>query len=42
MLYEVITQKAKAIGKAGINIRLASMLTGYAIELNEVAGITET
>ncbi len=34
-------QKAKAIGKSGINIRLASMLTGYAIELNEVAGITE-
>ncbi len=34
-------QKAKAIGKSGINIRLASMLTGYAIELNEVEGITE-
>lgn len=33
-------QKAKAIGKSGINIRLASMLTGYAIELNEVAGVT--
>jgi N utilization substance protein A len=29
-------QKAKAIGKSGINIRLASMLTGYDIELNEV------
>jgi len=29
-------QKAKAIGKSGINIRLASMLTGYTIELNEV------
>lgn len=28
-------QKAKAIGKAGINIRLASMLTGYQIELIE-------
>lgn len=28
-------QKAKAIGKVGINIRLASMLTGYEIELNE-------
>ncbi len=34
-------QKAKAIGKSGINIRLASMLTGYTIELNEVEGITE-
>ncbi len=29
-------QKSKAIGKSGINIRLASMLTGYAIELNEI------
>jgi transcription termination/antitermination protein NusA len=28
-------QKSKAIGKSGINIRLASMLTGYTIELNE-------
>jgi len=28
-------QKSKAIGKSGINIRLASMLTGYAIELVE-------
>ncbi len=28
-------QKSKAIGKAGINIRLASMLTGYNIELIE-------
>jgi len=34
-------QKAKAIGKSGINIRLASMLTGYNIELNEVEGVTE-
>ena len=34
-------QKAKAIGKSGINIRLASMLTGYQIELNEVEGITD-
>ena len=34
-------QKAKAIGKSGINIRLASMLTGYAIELNEIEGITD-
>ncbi len=28
-------QKSKAIGKSGINIRLASMLTGYEIELDE-------
>ncbi len=28
-------QKAKAIGRSGINIRLASMLTGFEIELNE-------
>ncbi|MDR1461109.1 MAG: transcription termination factor NusA [Campylobacteraceae bacterium] len=28
-------QKSKAIGKGGINIRLASMLTGYEIELVE-------
>lgn len=34
-------QKAKAIGKSGINIRLASMLTGYTIELNEVDGTAE-
>jgi len=34
-------QKAKAIGKNGINIRLASMLTGYTIELNEIEGITQ-
>jgi N utilization substance protein A len=34
-------QKAKAIGKSGINIRLASMLTGYSIELNEIEGITQ-
>jgi len=33
-----LDQKAKAIGKSGINIRLASMLTGYAIELKEIAG----
>jgi N utilization substance protein A len=30
-------QKAKAIGRSGINIRLASMLTGYNIELEEIA-----
>ncbi len=35
-------QKSKAIGKAGINIRLASMLTGYQIELIEEAGVMET
>lgn len=29
-------QKSKAIGKSGINIRLASMLSGYEIELNEL------
>jgi N utilization substance protein A len=34
-------QKAKAIGKSGINIRLASMLTSYQIELNEVEGIVD-
>ncbi|MCB4753121.1 MAG: transcription termination factor NusA [Sulfurovum sp.] len=34
-------QKAKAIGKSGINIRLASMLTGYDIQLNEIEGVTE-
>ena len=35
-------QKSKAIGKAGLNIRLASMLTRYEIELIEVgsSGIT--
>jgi N utilization substance protein A len=33
-------QKSKAIGKSGINIRLASMLTGYEIELNEIGGGT--
>lgn len=31
-------QKSKAIGKSGINIRLASMLTGYEIELLELEG----
>lgn len=31
-------QKSKAIGKNGINIRLASMLTGMAIELEEQKG----
>ena len=34
-------QKAKAIGRSGINIRLASMLTGYTVELNEVEGIAQ-
>ena len=32
----VTEQHSKAIGKSGINIRLASMLTGYEIELNEL------
>jgi len=31
-------QKAKAIGKSGINIRLASMLTKFNIELNDIQG----
>jgi len=35
-------QKSKAIGKSGINIRLASMLTGYQIELNEIASTAAT
>jgi len=35
-------QKSKAIGKSGINIRLASMLTGYQIELNEIAVTTSS
>ena len=30
-------QKSKAIGKNGVNIRLASMLTGYEIEIEEMA-----
>ncbi|MGG7048232.1 MULTISPECIES: transcription termination factor NusA [unclassified Campylobacter] len=39
----VSEQKSKAIGKSGINIRLASMLTGYEIELNELgAGSAKT
>lgn len=29
-------QKSKAIGKSGINIRLASMLTGYEIQIHEI------
>ena len=33
-------QKSKAIGRSGINIRLASMLTGYEIELKEIEGST--
>ena len=31
-------QKSKAIGKSGLNIRLASMLTKYDIELKEIGG----
>lgn len=34
-------QKSKAIGKSGINIRLASMLTGYTIDLVEQGGSEE-
>ncbi|WP_368029453.1 transcription termination factor NusA [Arcobacter sp. s6] len=33
-------QKSKAIGKAGLNIRLASMLTKYDIELVEIAALS--
>jgi N utilization substance protein A len=33
-------QKSKAIGKSGINIRLASMLTGMNIELIETDNTT--
>ena len=33
-------QKARAIGRAGLNIRLASMLTKCDIELNEIEGST--
>jgi N utilization substance protein A len=33
-------QKSKAIGKAGLNIRLASMLTKCTIELKEIGGST--
>jgi len=35
-------QKSKAIGKSGINVRLASMLCGVEIELNEVESDTPT
>ena len=35
-------QKSKAIGKSGLNIRLASMLTKYEIELVEIASTTPT
>jgi N utilization substance protein A len=35
-------QKSKAIGKAGLNIRLASMLTKYDIELIEIASVNST
>ncbi len=33
-------QKARAIGKSGINIRLASMLTKFELELHEVEGVS--
>jgi N utilization substance protein A len=35
-------QKSKAIGKAGLNIRLASMLTKCDIELNEIEGTSQS
>ncbi len=35
-------QKSKAIGKSGINIRLASMITGYEIELVEQDGVSSS
>ncbi len=35
-------QKSKAIGKSGLNIRLASMLTKYDIELIEIEGSSAT
>lgn len=35
-------QKSKAIGKSGINIRLASMLSGFEIELVELGGVKAT
>ncbi len=38
----VTEQKSKAIGKSGINIRLASMLTGHEIELNELGARSES
>lgn len=38
----VTEQKSKAIGKSGINIRLASMLTGHEIELNELGAKGES
>lgn len=37
----VTEQKSKAIGASGINIRLASMLTGYEIELQEITQATK-
>ena len=38
----VAEQKSKAIGKSGITIRLASMLTGHEIELNELGARGES
>ena len=35
-------QKSKAIGNDGLNIRLASMLTKYDIELVEVVSMTQS
>jgi N utilization substance protein A len=35
-------QKSKAIGKSGINVRLASMLCGVEIELNEIDSLEDS
>lgn len=36
LLQLIVSKKSKAIGKAGLNIRLASMLTKYDIEIVEI------
>lgn len=41
LLQSIVSKKSKAIGKAGLNIRLASMLTKYDIEIVEIeTGVT--
>lgn len=41
LLQLIVSKKSKAIGKAGLNIRLASMLTKYDIEIVEIeTGVT--
>ena len=42
MAFKTLWSKSKAIGKAGLNIRLASMLTKYDIELVEVASVNSS